>query len=254
MHPSFRRLDHRERPPPERPWSSRQTWLDLLLAHWPVSREVLRPLVPPELEVQEREGSAWIGVVPFRMEDVAPRGVPALPWLSAFAEINVRTYVAHRGVPGLWFLSLDAARWLAVWAARRFFHLPYHHARMEVEERGATIVYRSERLGEPRGLLFEAAYEPVSEPYEAEAGSLERWLTERYRLFARARDGALHRVEVHHAPWPLQRARARIAANELLAPHGIALPGRPELLHFARRLDVAVWGPERVEGKTPGRG
>lgn len=247
MHPAFRRLDHRERPPPDRPWSSRQTWCDLLFAHWPVPAGVLRPLVPRELEIQEREGSAWIGVVPFRMEDVAPRGVPALPWLSAFPELNVRTYVAHRGLPGLWFLSLDAARRLAVWAARRFFHLPYHHARMRVDEKDGGIVYRSQRLDEPRGLRFEAEYEPLSEPYEAEAGTLEHWLTERYRLFAEAGDGSLRRVEVHHRPWPLQRARARIGANELLEPHGVALPGPPELLHFSRRLEVAIWWPEAVE-------
>ena len=244
MHPAFRRLDHRDRPPPDRPWSSRQTWCDLLFAHWPVPAGTLRPLVPPELEIQEREGSAWVAVVPFRMEDVAPRLVPALPWLSAFPELNVRTYVAHGGVPGLWFLSLDAARRLAVWAARRFFHLPYFHARMEVEREGGAVAYRSERLDHPRGLRFEATYEPVSAPYEAEPGTLEHWLTERYRLYARGSDGALRRVEVHHRPWPLQRALARIHANQMLEPHGVELPDTPPLLHFARRLEVAIWGPE----------
>lgn len=247
VHPALERLDHRDRPPPDRPWSSRQTWCDLLFAHWPVPREALRPLVPPELDIQEMEGSAWIGVVPFRMEGVAPRFVPALPWLSAFPELNVRTYVAHRGVPGLWFLSLDAARWLAVRAARRFFHLPYHHARMQVAERGGRVAYRSVRLDEPRGLRFEADYEPVSEPREAEPGTLEHWLTERYRLYAADDNGASYRVEVHHRPWPLQEARAHIEVNELLEPHGVALPDPPALLHFARRVAVAVWWPERVE-------
>ena len=92
----------------------RQSWHDLLFMHWRVPADVLRPLIPPGLEVDTFDGSAWIAVVPFRMSDVAPRFVPAVPGLSAFPELNVRTYVARDGKPGVWFFSLDAGNRLAV--------------------------------------------------------------------------------------------------------------------------------------------
>lgn len=247
MHPAFARLDHRPWPAPDGPWSWRQSWCDLLFAHWPLPAERLRPLVPRELTVQEFEGSSWVGVVPFQMQGVMRRPLPDLPWLSAFPELNLRLYVERGGKPGVWFLSLDAANPVAVWAARRFFHLPYFRARMSVRGLPERTRYRSFRLSGPRGVEFVASYGPSSEPYEAAPGSLEHWLTERYCLYARSPRGQLFRAEVHHHPWPLQRAEAEIERNDLLAPHGIRVTGPPALLHFSRKLDVVVWSPVAVD-------
>src|SRR5262245_23161746 len=122
--------DERSWPRPSPPWAMAMRWHDLLFLHWPIAAAELRPRIPAPLAIDEHSGSAWIGVVPFRMTNVRPRGVPGLPWLSAFPELNVRTYVTHGGKPGVWFFSLDAAQRLAVIAARRRFHLPYFHARM----------------------------------------------------------------------------------------------------------------------------
>lgn len=202
----------------------------------------LRPLVPDGLRIQEFDGSAWIGVVPFRMTGVMRRYLPDLPWISAFPELNVRTYVERDGRPGVWFLSLDATNPLAVWAARRFFHLPYFRARMALVGNGDRIAYRSER-GASR---FEGEYRPVSDAYLAAPATLEHWLTERYCLYARDREGSLWRNEVHHPPWPLQKAEADIRVNTMLSSHRLAVSGAPSLLHFARRLDVVVWSGDRV--------
>lgn len=207
--------------------------------------ERLRPLVPPGLTVQTFDGTAWVGIVPFRMAGIMRRPLPDLPWVSAFPELNVRLYVERDGKPGVWFLSLDAANPLAVWAARRFFHLPYTHARMACEAEGDAIRYRSERLDAPRGLFFEGMYAPTSEVYHAAPGTLEHHLTERYCLYAQSPQGTLYRGEIHHAPWPLQRAEAEIRHNELLRPFGLSVEGAP-LLHFARRIDVIVWPLEQA--------
>lgn len=242
------RTDHRPWPLPDRPWAWRQTWHDLLFAHWPISASELRPLIPPELTLQRFDGNAWLGLVPFRMTGVMRRPLPDLPWISAFAEVNLRTYVELGGKPGVWFLSLDAANPLAVWAARRFFHLPYFLARMEVTRHNGEVRYRSVRRSDPAGLTFEGRYSPSSALYEAEAGDLDHWLTERYCLYAARRDGEIYRTEVHHRPWPLQEAQAEIRRNELSEPHGLTCDDPPVLLHFSRRLDVRVWSPERVGG------
>lgn len=203
---------------------------------------MLRALVPSGLELQEFDGAAWLGLVPFRMTGVMRRPLPDLPWISAFPELNVRTYVQLGGKPGVWFLSLDAANALAVWAARRFFHLPYYRARMTVTAEADGFRYSSARPG----AAFAGSYAPTSEPYQASRGSLEHWLTERYCLYAAAPDGSLWRNEIHHRPWPLQPARARIERNSMFAFHGLDVNGPPALLHFAKRLDVIVWDGEQV--------
>lgn len=245
MHPAFLRTDHRPWPVPSSPWRWRQSWRDLLFAHWPVPAAALRGLVPAGLEVQEFDGTSWVGVVPFRMAGVMHRPLPDLPWISAFPELNLRLYVEHAGRPGVWFISLDATNPLAVWAARRFFRLPYFHAAIDVRNEGERVRYRCERRGALPRVAFEAVYGPASGVYEAKPGSLEHFLTERYCLYAQAADGALLRAEVHHTPWPLQRAAADIGLNLIAQPQGIPLAGPPALLHFSRRLDVVVWPPAR---------
>lgn len=255
MHPAFARTDHRPWPCPARWWAWRQSWRDLLFAHWPIPAATVRRLVPDGLAVDEFDGTSWIGVVPFRMAGVMRRPLPDLPWISAFPELNLRLYVERDGNPGVWFLSLDAGNPLAVWAARRWFYLPYFYAQMGVTGQAEQIRYHSQRNGpglDPGGkepIRFVAEYRPTSEPYAAKPGTLEHWLTERYCLYAQAPDGTLWRGEIHHQPWPLQRAEALIPINDLFAPHGLScetLDGPPALLHFARRLDVVVWPLERV--------
>lgn len=243
MHPALSQLGHRPWPLPAAEWTWRQSWRDLLFVHWPVPAEALRPLVPPALELETFDGTAWIGVVPFRMTGVMRRPLPDVPGLSAFPELNVRTYATRGGKAGVWFLSLDATNPLAVWAARRFFFLPYHRARMSLELRGDEIRYRSRRPNAE----FAAAYRPTSAPYLSKTGSLEHFLTERYCLYAVAPDGSLWRNDVHHAPWPLQAAEASIEQNTMLEVHGVAVKGPPATLHFAGCVDVVVWNAERVD-------
>lgn len=246
MHPALADVSHRPWPPPRQPWVMRQQWHDLLFAHWPISVETVRPLVPQPLTIDTIDGATWLGVVPFRMADVAPRWTPAVPGFSAFPELNLRLYVTYRGRPGVWFLSLDAANAVAVWVARRFFHLPYEHADMAIAPGGEGVAYRSVRRGaEP--VMFEGRYGPDGDAFVAEPGSLDAWLTERYCLYAQAPDGTLYRGEIHHAPWPLQPAWAEIDRNDLARPHGLALDGPPPHLLFASRLDVVVWPLARLE-------
>jgi uncharacterized protein YqjF (DUF2071 family) len=176
------------------------------------------------------------------MTGVMRRPWPDLPWVSAFPELNVRTYVEHNGKPGVWFLSLDATNALAVWAARRFFHLPYFPAAMSASSNGDEFKYISRRAGAE----FTASCKPVSAIYQAAPGSLEHWLTERYCLYALAPDGSLWRTNVHHLPWPLQTAEARIEANTMFDFHRLPVHGPPALLHFSRQLDVVFWKGERV--------
>jgi uncharacterized protein YqjF (DUF2071 family) len=244
-HPALQRVAHRPWPLPASQWVGRQSWRDLLFAHWPIEVAAIRHLVPAALTVQEFDGTSWIGLVPFRMAGVMVRPLPDLPWISAFPELNVRLYVEYEGKPGVWFISLDATNPLAVWAARRYFFLPYYRADISLEYQGDSIRYRSARRG--RGPVLDISYRPASAPYESRPGTLEHFLTERYCLYAQARNRTLYRCEVHHHPWPLQRAEAEADANSYLSGPGVnTVSGPPAVLHFAKRLDVVVWNPVAV--------
>lgn len=241
---------HRPWPMPDRPWIMAMQWHHLLFAHWPVEPEVIRAHVPAALAVDTFDGEAWIGIVPFVMRGVHPRGVPSVPGISAFPEINVRTYVTTGDRPGVWFFSLDAANALAVALARARFHLPYFNADMACTvTAGEGVTYGSMRTHPgSRAAAFNARYRATGEPYLAEHGTLEHWLTERYCLYAADPEGSLYRTDVHHKPWPLQPASAEIAQNTMTLAHGINLPYTPPLLHYAERLDVVAWGAELIAG------
>jgi uncharacterized protein YqjF (DUF2071 family) len=174
------------------------------------------------------------------------RPLPDLPYFSAFPEINLRLYVEADGKPGVWFLSLDAANIAAVIGARAMYNLPYFHSAMKLSESVDEINITSNRRYQKEEVRFEASYRPIGAPYESEPETFESWLTERYCLYARRRNGSLRRVEVHHHPWPLQKAEAEIRLNTLPRPHGLRLDGPPTILHFSRRIDVAIWPAEEV--------
>jgi uncharacterized protein len=237
VHPAPRHVAHRPWPLPDAPWRWCQRWHDLAFLHWRVDAAELDPLIPPDLTLDRHDGSAWIAVAPFWMSHVTRRGIPAMPGMSRFPELNVRTYVRLGERAGVWFFSLDAANRLAVWVARRTFHLPYVHARMRVRRSGARVDYVSRRAD---GDTFAASYAPDGPIRAAVPGSLEHFLVERYCLFVQSPDGRLHTADIHHAPWPLQTAQVSIVRNDMLDATGVAVAGAP-LVHFARRLDVVIW-------------
>jgi uncharacterized protein YqjF (DUF2071 family) len=234
---------------PDRSWIMTQTWHDLLFAHWPVDARALREKLPAGLPLDVYDGQAWIGVIPFHMTNVAPRGVPTVPFVSAFPELNVRTYVTLDGKPGIYFFSLDAGSSIAVAAARTLFGLPYFSATMTVDTAGGEVRYRSARDTKMPGVAeFAATYRPVGRAQSPVPGTLEHFLTERYCLYTV--DGSFHarRLQIHHPPWPLQKAEATITANTMADAAGIRLPSTAPLLHFSRRQDMVAWPMEKVGG------
>ena len=224
-----------------------QRWSHLLFAHWPVSPEHLRPLVPRSLMLDTRENVAWVSVTSFLLSRLRPRALPPVPWLSSFPEWNLRTYVTDGRKPGVFFFSLDAGRWLAVAGARALYALPYFQASMRLTvARDGTIRYESRRTQAPAPADFVASYRPAGHPALAEVGSLDNWLTERYCLYAVDSAHRVYRAEIHHLPWPLQPVEAVISHNTIGTAAGIYLPPGAPRVAFAHALDVRVWWPARV--------
>lgn len=217
-------------------------WRDLAFLHWPQPADLLQALLPPGLEIDTFDGVAWLGVVPFAMESVCPRYTPRIPRVSDFPELNLRTYVNCGTKPGVFFFSLDAASWLGVRMARRFFHLPYFDAQISISHENQRVHYMSERTHRAAPpALFEASYWPTGPITRSQPGSPEYWFTERYCLYSVNKRGQIYRGEIHHAPWPLQTADCEIRRNTMTGQIGLSLQGPPRFAHVAESLHVRAW-------------
>ena len=241
-----------------RNWVMTQHWDDLLFAHWPMDPMALAAALPDGLDVDLCQGSAWLGVVPFRMDRIQLRGLPTVPGFRRFPELNLRTYVrdALTGTPGVYFFSLDAANPVAVLIARGFFQLPYHWARMQMQSVGEReFHFTSSRLLSRHPVRFSARYRglgPSRQLAESRPGSLEYFLTERYCLFTQDPLGRLLRATIRHIPWTLEVADAEFAWNDLATAAGLQLPAEKPLLYYSRHLAVYVWQAEFVAAAIPG--
>jgi hypothetical protein len=239
---------------PRTPWLMAQRWTDLLFAHWPIEASVMRALVPSSLPLDTFDGSAWLSIASFQLSHLRPHWLPAVPVISAFPELNVRTYVTLGGKPGVYFFSLDAGSTLAVAGARATYHLPYFNARMQIRTAGGgAIAYDSHRT-DPRGKSaeFRARYRATGPVAFSTPGTLDHWLTERYCLYASDDAQRVHRAEIHHHQWPLQPAEAVFGENTMALAAGLSLHASAPRLAFSSLLDVVVWAPRRVAAPPNG--
>ena len=237
----------RERPAPKSAPAMRMKWHDLLFMHWPVPADILSEHLPPGIEVDTIDSNAWVSVVPFRMSGVAPRWLPDVPWMSSFPELNVRTYVTCNGLPGVWFFSLDATNPIAVRIARSWFHLNYVDAKIRLNYRDNWIRYRSFRTSATHApAKLSVDYRPIGETFVAEPGSLEYWLTARYRLFSADKEGRIFCGEIDHRPWVLRKAQALIHHNTMMDQFPHEFGEQPALIQFAERTDVVAWKIQSV--------
>lgn len=225
----------------------RQAWRTVSFVHWRYDRAVLAALLPDGLTVDEADGSGWVSLTPLRMQDVRPVGLPALPYLSAFPETNLRTYVrGPDGGQGVWFFSLDAARAWITFGARLLLGAPYRLARLSVS-RADVVRYAGRRLGSA------ARYRLAVAPGEAVAEDrLDRWLTDRVRAYTR-HAGTLLEVPVSHEPWPLRRAEVASLEQTLTDAAGLPRPGRPALVHYSDGVRDVGFAAARAVPPPPDR-
>jgi len=213
-------------------------WRNVLFAHWPVPVERVAESLPDGLVVDTYDGSAWLGVVPFEMADIRPRGSPIG---VSFNELNLRTYVTCDGQPGVYFYNLDADDRLGVEIARRFFQLPYYRARMTVHRDGSRTRFRSERThADAPPASFQATYEPTGLPEPVRSDSLAAFLTERYRFYVADEQDRIYYADIDHAPWDLQPATVEFERNDLFTANGFEKPDTERVVHFSPGCDVTA--------------
>lgn len=221
-------------------------WDELTFVHWRFDPAAVQRLLPPGLTVETRDGSAWVGLVPFFLRVGLP-GVPSVPWLSRFAETNVRTYVrSDDGATGIWFFSLDAARLGAVLVARSTYRLPYFWSRLSIERAGDAIAYRCRRRWPgPRGASSDVVVQVGDTFAPDELSELDHFLTARWRLYSAPVTGLRHAL-AEHDPWPLRRVAALRIDDGLVQAAGLPAPEGGPLLHHSSSVRVRIGWPSRI--------
>ena len=231
------RITPTKRPAP--PLAGNQRWRDLLFVHWPIDKDLIQKQLPKGLEVDCFDNQAYIGIVPFMMFDVRPWWLPKFMAFN-FLETNLRTYVHYKGMPGVYFFSLDAASWLAVQAARIGWSLPYYYAKMNMEKTVEQISYSTIRKTKHKSML-KVEYQPTESVSSTDTNGLEFFLAERYHLFTK-QGKHLYQGQVHHTPYPLQAVKLLHLEQTLIEAAGLQVEQpMPTLAHYSSGVDVDIF-------------
>jgi uncharacterized protein len=236
----LRMQSHRPWKTPDTGWLFYQEWHEAIFLHWKVDPGELRRFVPDELPFDLYNGEAWVSVIAFRIKNIRPKYLPSFPPVSDFDEINIRTYVKYNNKPGIYFLQLDASKWLSEFFAKVFSELPYRYSSISSDDDR----YRS--LHEESGDMLDVNFTVIA--HKKDIDKRDRWLTERYVFFQDSK-GYINELEIHHPEWPL----GEVILNECVVKYdrfSSLISGQPDLVHFSPGVQVLTWGKNRL---TPGK-
>jgi uncharacterized protein YqjF (DUF2071 family) len=225
-------VSHRPYGLPHRRWQYYQEWNEVLFLHWAVPVESLRKLVPKDLEIDTFNGIAYISLVPFSMKNIRPRFLPAIPLVSDFHEINIRTYVSKQDRHGVFFLKIEAENIISVLMARKLSGLPYKKSIIKRQKGQYTSINQSS--GSKIHVEFKVA-EIITQKND-----LDIFLTERYCLF-HEKSGKISRYDIHHKVWQLKSVE--VTSLEIYTPDEEIdfMSGMPELSHYSEGVQVLAW-------------
>lgn len=214
-----------------------QNWERLTFLHWAQRAADVQSRLPRGLEIDTFDGMAWVGLTPFEVTGLRFPGFPVFPGISRFPEMNLRTYVrGPDGEPGIWFFTLEADRMAAVLGARISYRLPYHWARMRIEDTNGVLAYNSRGVFDSSEARIEIRRGQPIRPNE-----LEIFLTARFRLYTLFS----HRIayaQVQHEPWPLHSAEAVTVKQNLVERYGFDGAVKP-LIHFSPGVQTRIGRP-----------
>ncbi len=223
------KMEHRLWPIPKTKWSFYQEWNDVLFLHYNVNKRALMRYVPKSLELDNFDGNYWVSIVAFDMKNIRPRQLPAVPLVSDFREVNIRTYVRRGGKQGVYFLKINADNALSCLIAKTISGLPYRHAKMNRSKNSFYVKSQSSSL----------SIDYTVKNTILNTTALDRWLTERYALFMKENNRTF-RFDIHHEPWKLKHLEfIQISIDQ---PEFCSLINRPPVLsHYAEGIKVLAW-------------
>ena len=244
------RTDHLPFPMPERKHSLNQNWKGLTFMHWEVDPNILRKHIPNDLEIELFQGKAYIGTIPFKMENVRPRLLPSVSLISNFPEFNIRTYVKKNGKSGVFFLTLDAQSHVTCFYAPFAYSLPYRYAKCNFEknDEGGYNWYSKRKKN---GVSLKGKSISKGPILQAEKNSLEEFLFERYCLYVHHK-GKTCRAYTYHEPWKYRIGEAEIIENTLTESYDLQIKDifNPDLVHISEGVEVLTWNIESTEEES----
>lgn len=236
--------ERRPNPLPDRPWIMYQEWHNVLFCSWPIAVDQLRPLVPPELELDTFDGTAWFSLLPMVMERLHLRFLPPVPGTSNFNEINLRTYVRYQGEPGVYFFKIFARSWLGALMARLAFHLPYEYTDIDLVKSKDSFAMQTV---DGKINQMSVRYQPSGTPAEPPVDSREHFLIERYADFAADEDGTVYRGDIQHARWKTQPVEAKFETLTILVAAGLK-PLQPDpFFAYSPQTESLIWVPIKLK-------
>lgn len=224
-----------------KPWRFYQEWNNAVFLHWKVPAEAIRPLIPRTAELDTFQGEAWVSLVAFTMGKLRASYLPAVPGISNFHEINLRTYITRDNKPGVYFLSIEAQKLLAVFLAKSISGLPYKKSLIKRGSNGMANTYSS--INSVKGFALESTFETSEDEYERTA--LDKWLVERYCLYL-DRNDKLFRYDIHHLQWEIKKIELKHLKMQYKAGDLVLKEKQPDLSHFSPGVRVLAWPRKTV--------
>jgi uncharacterized protein YqjF (DUF2071 family) len=133
--------------------------------------------------------------------------------------LNVRTYVTHRGEPGIYFLSERLPNALSVALGKPVFGLPYRLGKLHYEHPARSGNLHG-TVSSPDGKSTLDYLGHVDDRFApAVAGSLDEFLLERYTAFTQT-CGINRLFRVWHPPWQQAAATLCVRENTLMELEG----------------------------------
>jgi uncharacterized protein YqjF (DUF2071 family) len=228
---------HRPYELPKQSWSFYQQWNRVLFFHWAVDADLLRPLLPKNLELDLFEGKAYVSLVPFSMQQIRPKFLPSFKPVSDFHEINIRTYVSKDGKSGVYFLNLEAQKGFSAYLSRNLSGMPYEKAQIERSE-GKYV-----SSNEFRNFFMDVEF--AIKEKRVEKTEIEKFLTERYAAFVDI-DGKLFRYDIHHKEWEIKTVEIRKLHLDYRLPGLEFAKKQPDLIHYSDGVEVLAWRKVKV--------
>ncbi|MFD9490761.1 MULTISPECIES: YqjF family protein [unclassified Streptomyces] len=224
----------------------RQNWRDLVFLHWPADPFQVAGLLPPGTVPDLLNGRTYVGLVFFRLRDLAVGGTPAVPYVGSFDEVNVRLYSRDaQGRRGVVFRSLECDRLLPVLAADASFRLPYRWSRIRSQWFDTRLLYRTSRRGAPDArarVWLDVGTDPVA------PDPVEEFLTNRWGLHGRAFGRSYYLPNTHPA-WTFRRCALLDWEDSLIAAAGLSEPcEEPFSVLYAPGVPVRFGTPTVLPG------
>lgn len=229
--------DHRPWPLPKRPWVHYQEWKNVVFLHWEIPKEILEALIPREVQLDTFENKAYVSLVPFTMKNTRIRYLPSNSLVSDFHEINLRTYIKKDNKAGVYFINMEAGKWISALLARVMTGFPYRYSR--INRTAETYQASNKHIYTHLDLKYKVQEQILKK------SDLDRWLTERYCVYLTIHD-ALCYHEVHHQPWPLNRIE--ISELDLFYQFGkFRIDNKPTIAHYSPGINVIAWNREIIK-------